>query len=137
MKRLKTAVFGAGFMGKVHSEAIRRLGFVDIVGVAAVSDEEARSFGNAIGVERTTSNYKELLADPTIDAVHVCTPNNAARADVEGCAAGGQGRSLREAADAECCGGRGTGEDREGEEPPELRQPQPPLLPVRAADPAT
>ncbi len=76
MKRLKTAVFGAGFMGKVHSEAIRRLGFVDIVGVAAVSDEEARSFGNAIGVERTTSNYKELLADPTIDAVHVCTPNN-------------------------------------------------------------
>ena len=76
MKRLKTAVFGAGFMGKVHSEAIRRLGFVDIVGVAAVSDEEARSFGNAIGVERTTSNYKELLADPTIDAVHVCTPND-------------------------------------------------------------
>jgi predicted dehydrogenase len=76
MKRIKTAVLGAGFMGKVHSEAIRRLGFVDIVAVAAVSDEEARGFGNAIGVDRTTSNYKELLADPTIDAVHVCTPNS-------------------------------------------------------------
>jgi predicted dehydrogenase len=76
MRKIKTAVFGAGFMGKVHSEAIRRLGFVEIAGVAAVSEEEARSFGSAIGVERTTANYKELLADPTIEAVHVCTPNN-------------------------------------------------------------
>src|SRR5439155_3779473 len=76
MRKIKTAVFGAGFMGKVHSEAIRRLGFVEIAAVAAVSEEEARNFGNAIGVERTTANYKELLADPSIQAVHVCTRNN-------------------------------------------------------------
>ena len=35
----------------------------------------AAAFGQSIGVERTTGNYKELLADPTIEAVHVCTPN--------------------------------------------------------------
>ena len=39
MRKIKTAVFGAGFMGKVHSEAIRRLGFVEIAAVAGVSDE--------------------------------------------------------------------------------------------------
>src|SRR5215210_4805407 len=75
MRRVKTAVIGTGFMGKVHSEAIRRLGHVDIVAVAAGSAQDAASFGTSIGVDRTTGDYKELLADSTIEAVHVCTPN--------------------------------------------------------------
>ena len=75
MQKIKTAVIGAGFMGRVHSEAIRRLGNVEIVAVAAVSKQEAESFGKAIGVERTTDDYKEITNDPEIQAVHVCTPN--------------------------------------------------------------
>jgi predicted dehydrogenase len=62
-------------MGKVHSEAIRRLGNVDIVAVAAVTAEEAAGFAKTIGVERSTGDYHELLADKSIEAVHVCTPN--------------------------------------------------------------
>lgn len=75
MRKVTTAVIGAGFMGRVHAEAIRRLGHVEITGVAGISAEEAKSFGESIGVERTTGDYRELLADPKIDAVHVCTPN--------------------------------------------------------------
>ena len=56
MRRVKTAVIGAGFMGRVHSEAIRRVGNVDIVGVAALDDAEAAAFGQSIGVERTTGD---------------------------------------------------------------------------------
>ncbi|MCC7496884.1 MAG: Gfo/Idh/MocA family oxidoreductase [Bryobacterales bacterium] len=76
MQKIKTAVIGAGFMGRVHSEAIRRLGNVEIVAVAAVSKQEAAAFGKAIGVERTTDDYKEITGDPEIQAVHVCTPNS-------------------------------------------------------------
>jgi predicted dehydrogenase len=75
MRRVKTAVIGAGFMGKVHSEAIRRVGHVDIAAVVAANATEAVAFGQSIGVERTSGDYKEILADPTIEAVHVCTPN--------------------------------------------------------------
>lgn len=75
MRRIKTAVIGAGFMGKVHSEMIRRLGNVDIIWVAGVSEEEARRFGESIGVEKTTSDFRRILADPEVEAVHVCTPN--------------------------------------------------------------
>ena len=75
MRRVKTAVIGAGFMGKVHSEAIRRLGHVDIVAVAAATDAEAAGFGKAIGVENTTGDYMKVISDPEIEAVHVCTPN--------------------------------------------------------------
>lgn len=75
MRRLKTAVIGTGFMGKVHAEGIRRLGNVEIAGVAASSDAKATQFGESIGVERTTGDYHTLLADSAIEAVHILTPN--------------------------------------------------------------
>lgn len=75
MKKIRTAVIGAGFMGKVHTEAIRRLGNVEVVALAASTAEEASQFGETYGIERTTSDWQSLLADPSIDAVHICTPN--------------------------------------------------------------
>ncbi len=75
MKRIRTAMIGAGFMGKVHTEAVRRLGNVEVAAVAGISEEEARGFGAAMGIEKTTGDYRAVLADPTIDAVHVLTPN--------------------------------------------------------------
>jgi predicted dehydrogenase len=75
MKKLKTAIIGTGFMGKVHAENVRRLGNVEIAAVAASSDEKARQFGQSIGVERTTGNYETLLQDSEIQAVHILTPN--------------------------------------------------------------
>jgi len=75
MKKLRTAVFGTGFMGRVHTEGIRRLGNVEIVAIAASSQEKARKFADEVGVEGATGDYKSLLADPSLDAVHVCTPN--------------------------------------------------------------
>jgi predicted dehydrogenase len=75
MARVSTAIIGTGFMGRVHAEQIRRLGFVDIAGVAGINADDAAAFGKAMGIERTTGNYQELLADPSIQAVHVLTPN--------------------------------------------------------------
>ncbi|MEO8659402.1 MAG: Gfo/Idh/MocA family oxidoreductase [Bryobacteraceae bacterium] len=75
MRKIRTAVIGAGFMGKVHAEGIRRLGNVEIVAVAAVNEEEAKRFGDSICVENTTADYMKVVNDPTIEAVHVCTPN--------------------------------------------------------------
>ncbi len=75
MKKLRTAVFGTGFMGKVHTEGIRRLGSVEIVAIAASTEEKARKFADEVSVEGATGDYRTLLTDPTLDAVHVCTPN--------------------------------------------------------------
>ncbi len=75
MKRLKTAVIGTGFMGRVHLEALRRVEFVDVAGIAGRELAPAKRLGAGFGVETVVDDYRELLDDITIDAVHICTPN--------------------------------------------------------------
>ncbi|HOL69944.1 MAG TPA: Gfo/Idh/MocA family oxidoreductase [Bryobacteraceae bacterium] len=75
MRKIRTAVIGTGFMGRVHTEAIRRLGNVEIAAVAGETEELAKSFGEQMGIENVTGDYRKVLADPSIEAVHVCTPN--------------------------------------------------------------
>ena len=75
MSRLKTAIIGSGFMGRVHLEAVRRVGFVDVAAVCARRREAAQELASAFGVDRAETDLAAVLADPTIDAVHICTPN--------------------------------------------------------------
>ena len=74
MRKLKTAMFGTGFMGKVHTEAIRRLGNVEVAAVAGSSQATAEKFAAAMNIP-TAADWRAVLADPSIDAVHICTPN--------------------------------------------------------------
>lgn len=76
MKKLKVAIFGTGFMGRVHTESLRRLGNVEVAGVAGSSTERARKFADEVGIDHATGDYRELLEDASIDAVHICSPNS-------------------------------------------------------------
>jgi predicted dehydrogenase len=76
LEKTKVAIFGIGFMGRVHTEALRRLGNVEVIGVAGRTAEAARKFADNLGIERSTGNYQDLLADPDVSAVHICAPNN-------------------------------------------------------------
>jgi len=73
-KRLKTAVIGTGFMGRVHLEALQRVEFVDVIAVAGRELGPAQKLAAGFGVA-ATDDYRKLLQDSTLDAVHICTPN--------------------------------------------------------------
>jgi predicted dehydrogenase len=73
--RLKAAVFGTGFVGRVHLEGIRRLGFVQVYAIGESQKEKARRLGEEFHVDETASDYHAILEDPEVDVVHVCTPN--------------------------------------------------------------
>jgi len=75
MKRVRVAVFGTGFMGRVHVEALRRLGNVEVVAVAGRTSPGTRAFATAHAIENSTEDYRELLSNNQIDAVHICSPN--------------------------------------------------------------
>ncbi len=76
MEKLRVAVIGTGFVGRVHVENIRRQTDAELVAIADQNAELAASFGEVLGIERAEGDYRTLLADPSIDAVHICTPNH-------------------------------------------------------------
>jgi predicted dehydrogenase len=76
MKEWKTAVLGTGFMGRVHLEALRRLGNVQVVALASLEEDVARRMAAQFSVGRVEADYRKVLEDPSIDAVHICTPNS-------------------------------------------------------------
>ncbi len=75
MKRLGMGLVGAGFIGPHHLEAVRRLGFVDVVAIADSTEEGARRKADALGVPKAYGSYQALMADPDIHVVHNATPN--------------------------------------------------------------
>lgn len=75
MKKIRTAIFGTGFMGRVHLEALRRVEGVEVVAIAGRELQSAERLGAGFGIERAESDYRQILRDATVDAVHICTPN--------------------------------------------------------------
>ena len=46
------------------------------MGVAASSPESARAAAAELGADRAFESADELVRDPDVDVVHICTPNN-------------------------------------------------------------
>src|SRR3982750_400496 len=75
MKRIGMGLVGPGFVGAHHIDAVRRLGFVDVVAIAASSESSAQKKAAALGVPRAYGSYEALIADPDVHVVHNTTPN--------------------------------------------------------------
>ncbi len=69
------AVIGTGFIGTVHVEALRRIG-VQVRGVLGSSPERGQARVDALGVPKAYDSLEALLADDTVDVVHVTSPND-------------------------------------------------------------
>ena len=68
-------IVGAGFVGPHHIDAVRRLGYVDVVAVAGSSQASAEKKAEALGARKAYGNYEALLDDPEVQVVHNATPN--------------------------------------------------------------
>jgi predicted dehydrogenase len=75
MKPIRTAIFGTGFMGRVHLEGVRRVESIEVGAIVGRTAESARRLGAGFSIPTLATDYREVLRDPTIDAVHICTPN--------------------------------------------------------------
>jgi predicted dehydrogenase len=75
VKRIGMGIVGAGFVGPHHVDAVRRLGFVDVVAVAGSSQASAEKKAEALGARKAYGSYEALLNEPDIQVDHNATPN--------------------------------------------------------------
>jgi predicted dehydrogenase len=73
-KIVKAAIVGTGFIGPAHLEALRRLPNVEVVALCEVNIELAREKAELLGIPNAYT-FEEMLKNPEIDVVHICTPN--------------------------------------------------------------
>ncbi len=76
MRKIKVGIIGMGFIGVSHIEAIRRVGYLELVAVADENYELAQRKANDYCVPVCYRTADELIADPEIEVVHNCTPNH-------------------------------------------------------------
>ena len=72
---LNIGIIGAGRIGKVHLQSVTR--YVTDAKVIALADPfmnaETEEWARSLGVGKLTRDYKEILADPEVDAVFICS----------------------------------------------------------------
>jgi predicted dehydrogenase len=73
---LRAAVIGTGFVGRQHVDAIRRIGVAEVAVVAASSAAKAADAAAELRVGAGSGDWPAVVADPGIDVVHVCVPND-------------------------------------------------------------
>lgn len=74
MKTLKIGVVGAGRIGKLHvGNLTARVKNESVVAVTDVVAESAKALAQQYGIPKVYGDYKELVSDPEIDAVFVCS----------------------------------------------------------------
>jgi predicted dehydrogenase len=74
-KKIRAGIIGSGMMGPIHTEALRRLGYIEVVALAEVNEAAARAKADALQIPRAYGDYRALIADPEVEVVHNCTPN--------------------------------------------------------------
>ncbi|MBN7810896.1 Gfo/Idh/MocA family oxidoreductase [Algoriphagus sp. H41] len=71
---IKSAIVGTGFIGPAHLEALRRIPNVEVVALCEVTQELAEAKAKQLGIPHAYT-FDEMLKQPEIDVVHICTPN--------------------------------------------------------------
>jgi len=79
---LRIGLIGSGFIGRSHSIALSAVGSVfpdiepPVLEVIAEADAaRAQRAARELGFRRAATDWRELVADPNVDVVDVCSPN--------------------------------------------------------------
>jgi len=76
MEPIRIGVIGVGQIAKHHLETYAGIEGANVVAAADINAEELARVAERFGIPRTYTDFRQLLADPTIEAVDVCLHNN-------------------------------------------------------------
>ena len=73
MERLRIGVIGLGWFGEIHCETIVGVPSLELAALCTRTPERLAAMSAKFGVAKTYRDYRDLLADPDIDAVSIVT----------------------------------------------------------------
>lgn len=76
MQSFNWGVIGPGNIANTFAKAIAPSKKGKILAVASRSKERAEDFANTYHIEKTYTDYQQMLADPDIDIIYIATPHN-------------------------------------------------------------
>ncbi|WP_027092732.1 inositol 2-dehydrogenase [Cohnella thermotolerans] len=76
MSKVRIGIVGAGRIGKLHAENLRQFKDVEIRAISDIFADQARGWAAQNGIERVTEDYRDILSDPDIDAILICSPTD-------------------------------------------------------------
>lgn len=76
MKQFVIGVIGAGRIGKLHVENIIRFPNVRIKTISDPLIEASKSWGEKLGIENLVTDPSEIMSNPEINTVFICSPTD-------------------------------------------------------------
>ena len=73
MDRLRIGVIGLGWFGEIHCDAIHGVANLELAALCTRKPDRLAAMAEKFNVAKTTPDYREMLADPAIDAVSIVT----------------------------------------------------------------
>lgn len=87
--KFNVGVIGAGFIGPAHMEGIRRLGY-EVSAVAASGLESSQEAAERLLIPKAYGSWQELVEDPSLEVVHITSPNYLHFEQAEACLEAGK-----------------------------------------------
>ena len=74
MDKLKIGIIGAGRIGRLHAENIvSNFRYVEVKSIADIFADKIKDWANELGIKNVYADYKDVINDPEIDAVLICS----------------------------------------------------------------
>lgn len=91
MDKVKVGIIGAGRIGKIHAENLLRLPEADVCAISdPYADDSLREWASARGIRTVTQNSGDIIDDPQISAVLICSPTDTHVSLIKSAAAAGK-----------------------------------------------
>ena|SRR5665213_299062 len=71
---MRIALAGAGAFGVKHLDALARIDDVNVVSIVSRTIDQAREIAGVYGANQATIDLNDVLVNPAVDAVILCTP---------------------------------------------------------------
>ncbi|AKI97420.1 inositol 2-dehydrogenase [Kosmotoga pacifica] len=76
-KKVRVGVIGAGRIGRIHTKnLVQKVEKAEVTVICDPRYEETKEWARSLGIERIVTDPMQVINDPEIDAIIICSPTN-------------------------------------------------------------